>query len=213
MAVERAARGGLRRGPRLRCVDATLVVESVQPRRCEYPAARREGDAARSNDAHLARNESVRRGGNRSRWGGRVRRASRLRPRTRARAGRGARGRAVIPQGVQVFVALDPVDLRCSFDRLSGTTRAAALCSSFSGDVAPHSRFFSSTAPGWPSSTSVSIAVRFRSRRCRTRRRITWRSTTPHSRRSSTGSRSRKHRLRHARRRTGRAQGAIEESV
>jgi transposase len=26
----------------------------------------------------------------------------------------------VIPQGVQVFVALDPVDLRCSFDRLSG---------------------------------------------------------------------------------------------
>jgi transposase len=26
----------------------------------------------------------------------------------------------VIPQGVQIFVALDPVDLRCSFDRLSG---------------------------------------------------------------------------------------------
>jgi transposase len=26
----------------------------------------------------------------------------------------------MIPQGVQVFVALDPVDLRCSFDRLSG---------------------------------------------------------------------------------------------
>jgi transposase len=26
----------------------------------------------------------------------------------------------VIPQGVQVFVALDPVDLRSSFDRLSG---------------------------------------------------------------------------------------------
>jgi len=26
----------------------------------------------------------------------------------------------VIPQGVQVFVALDPVDLRCSFDRLAG---------------------------------------------------------------------------------------------
>jgi len=24
----------------------------------------------------------------------------------------------MIPQGVQVFVALDPVDLRCSFDRL-----------------------------------------------------------------------------------------------
>jgi transposase len=26
----------------------------------------------------------------------------------------------MIPQGVQIFVALDPVDLRCSFDRLSG---------------------------------------------------------------------------------------------
>jgi transposase len=26
----------------------------------------------------------------------------------------------VIPQGVQVFVALDPVDMRSSFDRLSG---------------------------------------------------------------------------------------------
>jgi transposase len=26
----------------------------------------------------------------------------------------------VIPSGVQVFVALDPVDLRCSFDRLAG---------------------------------------------------------------------------------------------
>jgi transposase len=26
----------------------------------------------------------------------------------------------MIQQGVQVFVALDPVDLRCSFDRLSG---------------------------------------------------------------------------------------------
>jgi transposase len=29
----------------------------------------------------------------------------------------------VIPQGVQVFVALDPVDLRCSFDRLSGIAK------------------------------------------------------------------------------------------
>lgn len=29
----------------------------------------------------------------------------------------------MIPQGVQVFVALDPVDLRCSFDRLSGIAR------------------------------------------------------------------------------------------
>jgi transposase len=26
----------------------------------------------------------------------------------------------MIPSGVQVFVALDPVDLRCSFDRLAG---------------------------------------------------------------------------------------------
>lgn len=26
----------------------------------------------------------------------------------------------MIPQGVQVFVALEPVDLRCSFERLSG---------------------------------------------------------------------------------------------
>jgi transposase len=29
----------------------------------------------------------------------------------------------VIPQGVQVFVALDPVDLRSSFDRLSGIAK------------------------------------------------------------------------------------------
>jgi transposase len=29
----------------------------------------------------------------------------------------------VIPQGVQVFVALDPVNLCCSFDRLSGIAR------------------------------------------------------------------------------------------
>ena len=29
----------------------------------------------------------------------------------------------MIPQGVQVFVALEPVDLRCSFDRLSGIAR------------------------------------------------------------------------------------------
>jgi transposase len=29
----------------------------------------------------------------------------------------------VIPQGVQVFVALDPVDLRCSFDRLGGIAK------------------------------------------------------------------------------------------
>lgn len=29
----------------------------------------------------------------------------------------------MIPQGVQVFVALDPVDLRCSFDRLSGIAK------------------------------------------------------------------------------------------
>jgi transposase len=29
----------------------------------------------------------------------------------------------VIPQGVQVFVALDPIDLRCSFDRLSGIAK------------------------------------------------------------------------------------------
>jgi transposase len=29
----------------------------------------------------------------------------------------------VIPHGVQVFVALDPVDLRCSFDRLSGIAK------------------------------------------------------------------------------------------
>lgn len=29
----------------------------------------------------------------------------------------------MIPQGVQVFVALDPVDLRSSFDRLSGIAR------------------------------------------------------------------------------------------
>jgi transposase len=29
----------------------------------------------------------------------------------------------MIPQGVQVFVALDPVDLRCSFDRLAGIAK------------------------------------------------------------------------------------------
>jgi transposase len=29
----------------------------------------------------------------------------------------------MIPQGVQVFVALDSVDLRCSFDRLSGIAK------------------------------------------------------------------------------------------
>ena len=29
----------------------------------------------------------------------------------------------MIPQGVQVFVALEPVDLRCSFDRLSGIAK------------------------------------------------------------------------------------------
>jgi transposase len=29
----------------------------------------------------------------------------------------------VIPQGVQVFVALETVDLRCSFDRLSGIAK------------------------------------------------------------------------------------------
>jgi transposase len=29
----------------------------------------------------------------------------------------------VIPQGVQVFVALDPIDLRFSFDRLSGLAK------------------------------------------------------------------------------------------
>lgn len=29
----------------------------------------------------------------------------------------------MIPQGVQIFVALDPVDLRCSFDRLSGIAK------------------------------------------------------------------------------------------
>jgi transposase len=29
----------------------------------------------------------------------------------------------VIPQGVQVFIALETVDLRCSFDRLSGIAR------------------------------------------------------------------------------------------
>jgi transposase len=29
----------------------------------------------------------------------------------------------VIPQGVQVFVALEPVNLRCSFDRLSGIAK------------------------------------------------------------------------------------------
>jgi transposase len=29
----------------------------------------------------------------------------------------------MIPQGVQVFVALDPVDMRCSFDRLSGIAK------------------------------------------------------------------------------------------
>jgi transposase len=29
----------------------------------------------------------------------------------------------VIPQGVQVFVALDPVDLRCSFNRLTGIAK------------------------------------------------------------------------------------------
>jgi transposase len=29
----------------------------------------------------------------------------------------------VIPQGVQVFVALEPVDLRCSFDRLAGIAK------------------------------------------------------------------------------------------
>jgi transposase len=29
----------------------------------------------------------------------------------------------MIPTGVQVFVAIDPVDLRCSFDRLSGIAK------------------------------------------------------------------------------------------
>ena len=29
----------------------------------------------------------------------------------------------MIPQGVQVFVALETVDLRCSFDRLSGIAK------------------------------------------------------------------------------------------
>jgi transposase len=29
----------------------------------------------------------------------------------------------MIPQGVQVFVALEPVDLRYSFDRLSGLAK------------------------------------------------------------------------------------------
>jgi len=29
----------------------------------------------------------------------------------------------MIPQGVQVFVALEPVDLRCSFERLSGVAK------------------------------------------------------------------------------------------
>ncbi len=29
----------------------------------------------------------------------------------------------MIPQGVQVFVALEPVNLRCSFDRLSGIAK------------------------------------------------------------------------------------------
>ena len=29
----------------------------------------------------------------------------------------------MIPQGVQVFIALETVDLRCSFDRLSGVAR------------------------------------------------------------------------------------------
>jgi transposase len=45
----------------------------------------------------------------------------------------------MIPAGVQVFVALEPVDMRCGFDRLAAmvrermvTSRAAArsLCSS-----------------------------------------------------------------------------------
>src|SRR5208283_6223918 len=47
----------------------------------------------------------------------------RVRPHSAARRCRSTRERHVIPQGVQVFVALDPVDLRCSFDRLSGIAK------------------------------------------------------------------------------------------
>jgi transposase len=50
----------------------------------------------------------------------------------------------MIPVGVQVFVALEPVDLRFGFERLSGwgrersaTTRARARWSFSSANVAP----------------------------------------------------------------------------
>ena len=62
----------------------------------------------------------------------------------------------MIPSGVEIYVALEPVDMRLSFDRLAGlaheqtgaTTRGAALSSSSSEGDETRSRSCSSMAPG-----------------------------------------------------------------
>ena len=44
----------------------------------------------------------------------------------------------MIPQGVQVFVALDPVDMRSSFDRLSGIAQEQIGYEARGGALFPH---------------------------------------------------------------------------
>lgn len=114
------------------------------------------------------------------------------------RAGR-ARRRAVIPTGVEVFVGLEPIDLRWSFDRLSGiveerigrSARSGALFIFFGGQ-APHGaedHFLRRHGNGRVLQTSRPLDVQIARARSM-RAPPAWRSTSAHSRRCSTASTS-----------------------
>lgn len=115
LASERPERGAVLRRQGLQRERAAVLGE---------PAPGRRADAARGPDRQGGCREPGDRGGDADRARGprRPRRPS-TRVRSRRAARRPRRDREplrVIPHGVEVFVGLNPIDLRWSFDRLSG---------------------------------------------------------------------------------------------
>jgi transposase len=100
----------------------------------------------------------------------------------------------MIPSGVEIYVALEPIDMRLSFDRLGGLAREQIGYDARSGALflffgrrrdALKILFFDGSGMAI---LSASTAGPSRSRNRRARRRSTWRSTTRRSRRCSTAS-------------------------
>src|SRR3954469_6845800 len=104
----------------------------------------------------------------------------------------------MIPHGVQIFVAVEPADMRYSFDRLAGLAKEQVGYDARSGALFIFfGRRRDSLKILFFDGSGMAIFYKrldrgvFQTPRARRRRQGTWRSTTRHSKRCSTASTSR----------------------